>query len=152
LIEALLVVEPRLKRLAVLDLDNRPGIYADLGKLPLVPVSMMGQGFGKLRTILAAILLDEAEVFLIDEVDAGFHYSTLEGVWRIIVGAAIDHSAQVFATTHSLEAITAAVEGSASHEGSLAFFRLERRDGDIAVVKGEDFRLRAAARVGTELR
>jgi ABC-type transport system involved in cytochrome c biogenesis ATPase subunit len=152
LVEALRVIEPRLNRLTVLDLDDRPSIYADLGRVPLVPIAMMGQGFGKLLTIIAAILLDEGPIYLIDEVDAGLHYSTLEGVWRTIVRAAIAHSAQVFATTHSLEAINAAVEGSEAHEGSLAFFRLQRRDDDIDVVKGEDFRLRVAARVGTELR
>ena len=53
---------------------------------------------------------------------------------------------------HSLEAIEAAVEGSEGHEGSLAFYRLERRADEIGVVAGEDFRLRAAVSVGAELR
>ena len=44
------------------------------------------------------------------------------------------------------------MKGSEDHEGSLAFYRLERRKDDIAVVAGEDRRLRAAVSVGTELR
>jgi predicted ATP-dependent endonuclease of OLD family len=112
----------------------------------------MGQGLGKLLTIIVAMFLGESSVYLIDEIGAGFHYSTLADVWKVIVQTAVQHSVQVFATTHSLETIYAAVEGSEGHEGALAFYRLERRDDDIAVVKGEDFRLRAAARVGTELR
>jgi AAA15 family ATPase/GTPase len=112
----------------------------------------MGQGIGRLLMIVAAIILRESTVYLIDELADGFHYSTLANVWRVVLNVAIEHSAQIFATTHSLETIQTAVEGSQEHEGSLAFFRLERRDDDIVVVKGEDFRLRAAARVGAELR
>jgi hypothetical protein len=152
LVEGLLVIEPRLKRLTVLDLDNRPSIYADLGETPLIPVSMMGQGFGKLLVIIAAILLDESPIYLIDEVDAGFHYAKLEGVWRTIVTTALAHSAQVFATTHSWECLEAAVKGSEEHEGSLGFYRLEREGDEIEVVQGSDSRLRSAVSVGFELR
>lgn len=112
----------------------------------------MGRGLSNLQTLVSALLLADAKVFLIDEFGSGLHHSVLSDIWKAIIQAAVDSNVQIFATTHSLEAIYAAVDGSKEHEGSLAFFRLERRDGEIAVVKGEDFRLRAAARVGTELR
>jgi hypothetical protein len=151
-IDALRVIEPRLKKLTVLNLGDRSSVYADLGEYPLVPLAMMGQGFGKLLTIVAAMVLQEGPMYLIDELDSGFHYSVLPDVWKVIVKAAEEHSAQVFASTHSWECLEAAVKGSEGHEGSLAFYRLERRDGDIAVVAGEDSRLRSAVRVGYELR
>ncbi|MFN8634163.1 MAG: AAA family ATPase [Chloroflexota bacterium] len=151
-VEALQVIDPRLKQLKVLDFGEGARVYADIGQFPLVPLTAMGQGFGKLLTIVAAILLNECPVYLIDEIAEGFHYSTLPDVWRVIVNAAVEQSAQIFATTHSLEALNAAVEGSEGHDGSLAFYRLERRKDEIAVVYGEDWRLRTAVSVGTELR
>jgi AAA15 family ATPase/GTPase len=113
---------------------------------------MMGEGFSKLLTILTAIVLGESRIMLIDEIESGFHYSVFPLVWKAIVEAAIKSAVQIFATTHSWECLEAAVKGSEDHEGNLAFYRLERRKDEIAVVAGEDRRLRAAVRVGVELR
>ena len=76
----------------------------------------------------------------------------LPGVWTAIIKAAVANNVQVFATTHSYECIEAAVAGSEGHEGSLAFFRLEREADDIEVVQGSDSRLRSAVAVGYEVR
>jgi len=151
-VDALRIVEPRLKKLTVLNLGGRSSVYADLGQFPLVPMAMMGQGFSKLLTIVSAMVLREGPIYLVDEIDDGFHYSVLPAVWKAIIAAVHKHDVQLFATTHSLEAIEAAVEGSEEYEGSLAFYRLERRNDDIEVVMGEDSRLRSAVSVGAELR
>lgn len=151
-VDALRAVEPRLAALRVLDLGDGVRIYADLGVRPFVPVSMMGAGIARVLTLLSAIVLREAPVLLVDEIGTGLHHGALVNVWRAIIATALEYDVQVFATTHSLEAIQAAVEGSEGHEGSLAFYRLERRGDDIRVVAGEDHRLRAAVSVGAELR
>jgi AAA15 family ATPase/GTPase len=126
--------------------------YADLGERRPIPLAMIGEGFSKLLTILTATILGEASIMLIDEIENGFHYSVLPDVWRAIVAAASGRSVQIFVTTHSLECIEAAVEGSQDHEGTLAFYRLERRQNGIEVVAGADDRLRSAVKVGFELR
>lgn len=113
---------------------------------------MMGQGFGRLLIIIAAMVLQEGPIYLIDELDAGFHYSTLADVWRVIVDAAIDHSAQVFATTHSYECLEAAVQGSRGYEGKLAMFRLQRDAERVIAVDVDDEGLRDAVSLGFEMR
>jgi AAA15 family ATPase/GTPase len=152
LVDALRVVEPRLKALRVLDLGDGARIYADLGQRPFVPVSMMGVGTARVLTIVAAIALQEAPVMFVDEIGAGLHYETLAGVWKVIVNTALKHSVQIFATTHSMEAIKAAVDGSEGHENELALLRLTRRDGEIRVTAVEDEGIRAAVGFGFELR
>jgi AAA15 family ATPase/GTPase len=117
-----------------------------------VPVSYMGQGFERLLTLMLALLSSAGGTLIVDEVEDGLHHSVMEAVWKAIIAAAHKHDVQVFATTHSLEAIEAAVEGSKDYKGSLAFYRLERRNGDIGVIMGEDSRLRSAIAVGFELR
>ena len=59
----------------------------------------MGQGIGRLLMIVAPIILRESSVYLIDEIADGFHYSTLVDVWRVVANVAVEHSAQVFATS-----------------------------------------------------
>jgi len=152
LVEALQVLEPRLRQLKVLDFGEGARVYADIGQHPLVPLAVMGQGVGRLLMIAAAIILRESSVYLVDELADGFHYTTLANVWRVIVNLAVEHSAQIFATTHSLEAIEAAVEGSKGHEDKLALFRLSTRDGEVHVTAVEDEGIRAAVEFAFELR
>jgi predicted ATPase len=150
-VSALRSLEPRLEDLEVLAL--RPStVTADLGSGPLVPVGYMGRGFERLLTLILAILGSPNGIVMVDEIDDGLHYSVMPGIWKAVIAAATAFSVQVFATTHSLECIEAAVKGSEGHEGTLAFFRLDRRNGDIEVVAGEDHRLRSAVRVGAEIR
>jgi AAA15 family ATPase/GTPase len=151
-IEALRVVDPRLKRLRVLDIGTGQSIHADFGEGRFLPVSVAGQGFARMLT-RACVLVDNAGgVVLVDEIDDGLHYSVLPDVWKVIVRTALAHNVQIFATTHSWEALGAAVESSEEHEGSLAFYRMDRINGGIEVVHGADDRLRSAVRVGYEIR
>ena len=151
-VDALKIVEPRLRRLTVLDLGEGSSLYADLGQVPIVPLSLLGEGFGKLLTILSAILLRETEIFLIDEIGNGFHYSILVSIWKAIIDTATQQSVQVFATTHSWECIEAAVKASEDHVAKLALFRLERHKNDIRVVDIAGSRLRSAVDLEFELR
>jgi len=141
-----------LRQLKVLDFGEGARVYADIGQHPLVPLTVMGQGIGRLLMIVAAIILRESSVYLIDELADGFHHSTLANVWRVIVNVAVEHSAQIFTTTHSLEAIEAAVEGSRGQEGKLAMFRLERDAERVIAVDVDDEGLRDAVSLGFEMR
>jgi hypothetical protein len=150
-VEALRVIEPRLVDLEVLAL--RPAtVTADLGAGPPVPVGYLGRGFERFLTLVLAILSSQGGTVMIDEIEDGLHYSVLPDVWRVVIESALKHSVQIFATTHSWECLEAAVKGSEGHEGSLAFYRLEREAGEIEVVEGSDSRLRSAVAVGYEIR
>lgn len=151
-VDALRILEPRLQRLGVRASPHTTSVGVDLGIRPLVPLAMMGAGFSRLLTMTEAVILTDSGTVLVDEFGAGFHYSALTSVWQAVIKAAVKHSVQIFATTHSWECIEAAVKASEDHEGSLGFIRLERRNGDIEPVIAPDRRLRSAVRVGFELR
>jgi len=151
-VDALKVLEPKLRDLVVLVSGRETSIAGDIGLGRRIPIAFMGQGFSRVMAIVCSIISSKGGVLLVDEVENGLHHSVLSSIWGVILHSAVTHDVQVFATTHSLEAINAAVEGSQGHEGSLAFYRLERRGDDIGVITGEDSRLRTAVSVGTELR
>ena len=53
---------------------------------------------------LALVGLDHG-FLLIDEIDAGIHWTIMEDVWRLLVQVARKSDVQIFATTHSYDCI-----------------------------------------------
>jgi hypothetical protein len=151
-IEALRVVDPRLKRLRVLDTGTGPNIHADFGEGSFLPVTVAGRGFSRILTLACVVIDNSGGLVLVDEIEDGLHYSVLPDVWRVIVRTALAHDVQIFTTTHSLEAIEAAVEGSEGHEDKLALFRLTRRDDDIRATRVDREGIEAAVEFALELR
>ncbi|MCC7367363.1 MAG: AAA family ATPase [Chloroflexi bacterium] len=152
-VDSLRIVDRRLARLQILDTGMGANVHADFGDGALLPLNVTGQGFSRVLTIVTAIVESAGGVVLIDEIEDGLHHDVMTDVWKAIIAAAHQHDVQLFVTTHSLEAIEAAVGGSEGYEGSLAFYRLEReKSGEIGVVAGEDHRLRSAVKARAELR
>ncbi len=112
--ELLRKIEPKLEALESLQTGQEPLLYADLGLNELIPVTQMGQGFNRLLDIYSELVVADAKVLLIDEVENGLHHSVLSTIWRGLYNAARDADVQIFATTHSAECIQAAHEVFAS--------------------------------------
>ena len=127
IIEILKIVEPRLKRLAVLVTGGIPMIHGDIGADYLIPVSLMGEGMGRLLSIILSIMNAKEGTVLIDEIENGIHYSIMEKVWQSIAVATRKSNTQLFATTHSYECINAAHQAFSNSElYDFRYFRLER--------------------------
>ncbi len=60
------LLEPRLKRLAVLVMGDIPVIHGDIGIGRMIPISLMGEGTGRLLSILLAIANAPGDIVLID--------------------------------------------------------------------------------------
>ena len=153
ILPALQLLEPRLKRLAVLISGAGPMMHGDLGIGRLVPLPLMGEGMGRLLTLLLAIYASRDGMTLIDDVDTGLHYSVMPTVWSAIAKAARDAKAQVFATTHSWECMKAAHEAF-SKEASydLAIQRIDRNDDDVTATRFDREMTETALSSGMELR
>jgi len=153
IISMMRIVEPQLKRLSVLASAGQPEVYADLGLSQLIPVRMMGQGTGRLLTILLAIADSPQGFTLIDEVDNGLHYSILGKVWHAIRDLARELNAQVFATTHSRECISAAHETFSSESPyDFRLHRLERSRSTLEVIQYDKESLASALKEDLEVR
>jgi hypothetical protein len=128
-------LEPRLRRLALLQLGGRTALHADFGTGKLMPFDLSGEGVRRLLAILLAILDSAGGFVLIDEVENGLHHTALTKVWQAIGEAARKADVQVFATTHSYECVMAAQQAFAGpHEDELRFHRLERRGDEVKAV------------------
>lgn len=152
-LKALQVIEPRLRRLAVVVVGGVPVIHGDIGLGRLMPLPLMGEGMARLNSLVLAIANAPKGVILVDEIENGLHHSVLPKVWRAIGDTARAFDTQVFATTHSFECIVAAHK--AFSEGERYDFRLHRLDrvnDSIRVVTYDQETVEAAIEMGLEVR
>ncbi|HEY9701856.1 MAG TPA: AAA family ATPase [Allocoleopsis sp.] len=131
ILQALQLLEPRLKRLAVLIEGNLPVIAGDIGIGELIPIPYMGEGFSRLLSILLAIANTPDGVVLIDEIENGLHHSKIVEIWQAIDLISQKNNTQIFATTHSFECIESAHQAFFnSPDYNFSYYRLERKKED----------------------
>lgn len=123
-VEALRVIEPRLRSLEVNSITGKDTIWGDTGLSEQVPLPVMGDGMMQLARVVLAISSAPDGVALIDEIENGLHHSVLSKVWQVIEKAAEQFNTQIVATTHSYECIAAA--GKVFEESSDDVFFLHR--------------------------
>ncbi len=92
--------------------------------LGLVPLSAEGDGMRRFLTVAAAAISAKGGVLLIDEIETALHTSALAEAFRYLVAICREHEVQLFATTHSLEAIDAMLAGAGEAVSDLVVFRL----------------------------
>jgi predicted ATPase len=159
--EMLRYIEPRLETVEALQVgqpgqpggSSSPLIYADLGLSEMIPVTQLGQGFNRLLDIYSEIVVADAKVLLIDEIENGLHHSVLPIVWKGLFLAAKEFDVQIFATTHSWECILAADEAARAGENyDLALIRLDRVKEDIKATVIDEKSLSTAKELQWEMR
>lgn len=153
LLEALRIVEPRLRRLATIYRGGMPMVWGDVGLGQMLPLPHMGDGLGRLVSLLLAIANAPHGVVLADEIENGLHHSILNKVWQAIGSAARRFDTQVIATTHSFECIRAAHQAfAASERYDFRLHRLERVADEIRAVTYDQETLAAALKADLEVR
>ena len=70
-----------------------------------IPISSYGEGLRRLLALRLALVGLDHGFLLIDEIDAGIHWTVMEDVWRLLVQVARKSDVQIFATTHSYDCI-----------------------------------------------
>ncbi len=153
LVPALRLLEPRLTGLSVLATAGVPMIHADIGIGKLLPLPYLGEGIGRLLSILLALEAARGGILLVDEVENGFHHSILPNVWSAIRSACDQWKVQIIATTHSFECIRAAhATLSFGDNPMLRLVRLDRRGEQIVPTLYEADTLEVAIEEGLEVR
>jgi putative AbiEii toxin of type IV toxin-antitoxin system/AAA domain-containing protein len=153
---AMRIIEPSIERLAFTSRETRGASVAFVklaGKDQRVPLGSLGDGTRRL--LAQAIFLARAAggVLLVDEIDTGLHYTTLESMWRFVVEAARRLDVQIFATSHSGDCIRA-LAWLQSEDPALAsevsVHRVEK--GAVAAVPYTAAEIETAARHHIEVR
>ena len=110
LIEALRLFEPSLRFLQ----SAGTTIVCDKGLAASMPLGLMGTGMGHAARLLLAVMTAKNGLVLVDEVENSLHHKQMEALWRILCDRASRDHVQIFATSHSLECLRAAVAAHAA--------------------------------------
>ena len=135
-IEAMTLLEEELESIHFLTSDNsrartgRAGVLLGFrGAGRRVPLGSYGDGMRRLLALSLALIQAANGVLLIDEIDAGLHWTVMEDMWRLVIDTARKSSLQVFATTHSADCIrglASLVESHADLAGDISIQKIER--------------------------
>jgi len=126
-LEILRRIDPEVLDLSIVETGKTTtGISIKHKRTGRTPVHAFGDGFRRALLIAATIPSVRNGVLLIDEIEAALHVSVLNSVLETLRWAADLYNVQVFATTHSLEAVDAVIKAFSGREASLSGFRLDR--------------------------
>jgi hypothetical protein len=152
-LDALKLIEPRLKSITVGFTGDTPIIRCDIGLPHLMPITILGSGMCRLFDIVVGILTCPGGMTLIDEIDAGLSYSVLKEVWRHVIDVAERHNVQIVATTHSYEGLRALHMASSERIRYCSkLYRLERIDSTVKTILIDQASADYAFERGLELR
>jgi hypothetical protein len=90
-------------------ISNRPRLTVRHRQAGVVPIGVLGDGFRRAVSIALSLVQAKAGLILIDEIETALHVSTLNTLFPWLLRAVTDLDIQLFATTHSLEAVQAIV-------------------------------------------
>ncbi len=106
-IDSLRLIEPGIERVFFIGSNPRIPVCRIKGRERPVPLHGMGDGVSRLFELILGIVNVAGGICLIDEFENGLHWSVQEKVWDVIFQTAKNLDVQIFATTHSLDAVKA---------------------------------------------
>lgn len=89
--------------------EGARGLFVDHATRGFLPLEAFGDGSRRAIHFALAIPAARGGVLLIDEIEIAIHASVIGSVFNWLTDACVEHDVQLFATTHSLEAIDAIV-------------------------------------------
>ena len=96
---------PNITRIKVDTKQGKIDVLVKNGMTKYVALSQFGEGANKIFRILLLLALHKGKRLMIDEIDAGIHYSRFKQFWKIILKIAKEDQTQIIATTHNEECI-----------------------------------------------
>ena len=112
-------------------LEGRRAIVRSTAFSRPVPLRSFGDGMHRLFAIVLSLVNARGGVLLIDEFENGLHHTAQLDAWRMIFRLARDLDVQVFATTHSWDAVEAFQKAAAEVPDEGVLLRLIRKGDDI---------------------
>ena len=157
-VDALRIVDPKISAVSIVGSDSssrtrtRKAIVRSDNLPRPVQLRSFGDGMSRIFAIVLSLVNTKGGILLIDEFENGLHYSVQLDAWRMIFRLAQSLDVQVFATTHSKDAVEAFQEAAAETPELGVLVRLTRRGNAIIPTVVEEEDLGVAIRHDIEVR
>jgi len=144
---------PEVKGLAVVPNVPFPSIWVSVPYLrEKEPIALLSAGINKFLTLVLAAHNYRNGLLLIDEIENGTYYDRLPSLWTSLHRVAKENNSQIFATTHSLECLQAALEIIRADEDAFSLIRIRRTNGESTARQFVGRDLVSAIEEGIEVR
>jgi hypothetical protein len=156
-IAAINIIAADIKRVTFINENDkmigRIPVAIENGASERLPLRSLGEGMSRLFGLALALVNARDGILLIDEVESGLHYSILPDVFKLIFRVAKQSKIQVFATTHSWEAIEAFQQAAKEDNGEESMLiRLQNRKSRVIPTLFDEQALSIATREQIEVR
>lgn len=139
IIEAIRLIDSDIDNLKVIArTGSSPTLWVHHQHAGFSPVSTLGDGTRRVLTMALQLHSVRGGVLLIDELETAIHKDALGRVFQWLVKACQHFGVQLFATTHSLEAVDALLTAEIANPMDLVAFQLpDRGRSDVKRFDGE---------------
>jgi len=157
LLSALRIIAPEVERLSLVGDPmhdrGRIAVIKIAGQTRPIPLSSMGDGLNRIFGIMLVLANAKDGILLVDEIENGIHYTVQPNLWSLVFNVAHRLNVQVFATTHSLDCITAFEKVAAQQkEKNGTLIRLEAKREMTNAVLFDESELSIVSRDQIEVR
>ena len=155
-VEALRIIDPKISDVSMLggapSTRRRTAMARAENIDHPVPLRSFGDGLNRIFAIMLSLVNSRGGLLLIDEFENGLHYSVQLDAWRMIFELARKLDVQVFATSHSWDAVETFQKAAAETPEEGALLRLTRRGDNIIPTVFVEEELSVATRHKIEVR
>ena len=155
-VEALKIIAPDIKAVSMVGGEGqrqlRTAIVRSSGFLRPIPLRSFGDGLNRLFGIVLSLVNAKDGFLLIDEFENGMHHTVQLDVWRGIFRLSKLLNVQVFATSHSWDAVEAFQKAAAEHRDEGLLIRLSKKGDAVIPTLFREDELAVATRDGIEVR
>jgi len=136
-VEVLRLLDPGVSSIMVLsEKEGRPSLFIEHKRTGLTPLNVCGDGMRRAVYIATTIPRLRGGILLVDEIESAFHVSALAKIFELLIIACKHYDVQLFATTHSLEAVDAILGVALPRQDvDLVSYRLENRPEGTSAVR-----------------
>ncbi len=154
IVEAVQKLFPMIRSLSVEIGAGTNAVYASVEGLERkLPLPLVSAGINKYLSILLSIRSYPSGIVLIDELENGFYYATMEPLLSSIVSEAQVDGNQLFMTVHGMECMRALLPSIEKHPELFHLVRTRRlSDGRCDATQFPGVKLAAALEEGFEIR
>lgn len=152
-LDALRILEPNIKSLSTIPVGPISLVHIDLGGPRLLPIQLAGEGMSRIAEMVIDMVSAPKGIVLVDEIDAGIHYTVLPNLWEMMFYLTNKFKIQLFATTHSSDCLEAAYQALSNMKGNdMNIYRIQRIKDSISVVSYDKKQFKTVIDTGLEVR
>jgi energy-coupling factor transporter ATP-binding protein EcfA2 len=118
LVEVIAAIYPQVKDVTLELIGGDPTLCVATDLQERLPLGDLSGGVTKFVSIALGILANPGGTVIVDEIESGFYYKDMPGVWAALVKLCVQEKVQLVVSTHSYEFLKASA--SVMAEGSIA--------------------------------